>query len=81
MSACSRWTRDSVIDTLLGDITVEFLASLAPGACDEVVLTRDVVAGDPDPLENTVTATYTGGILTATAEASDTPTCSSLVSM
>ena len=52
--------RDSVIDSLIGDITDEFLATLAPGACDEVVLSRDVVAGDPDPLENTVTATYTG---------------------
>ena len=64
--------RESVIDSLIGDITDEFLATLAPGACDEVVLSRDVVEGDPDPLENTVTATYTAGVQTATAEASDT---------
>ena len=30
--------RESVIDSLIGDITDEFLATLAPGACDEVVL-------------------------------------------
>ena len=64
--------RESVIDSLIGDITDEFLATLAPGACDEVVLSRDVVEGDPDPLENTVTATYTRGVQTATVEASDT---------
>ena len=63
--------RESVIDSLIGDITAEFLATLAPGACDEVVLSRDVVEGDPDPLVNTVTATYTAGLQTATAEASD----------
>ena len=28
--------RESVIDSLIGDITDEFLATLAPGACDEV---------------------------------------------
>ena len=32
--------RESVIDSLIGDITDEFLATLAPGACDEVVLSR-----------------------------------------
>ena len=35
------------------------------------MLTRDVAEGDPDPLVNTVTATYTAGTLKATAEASD----------
>jgi len=50
--------RQSVIDSLIGDITAEFAATLAPAAFDDVVLSRDVAAGDPDPLVNTVTATY-----------------------
>ena len=65
-------TRESVIDSLLGDISDEFGATLAADTCEEVVLARDVVAGDPDPLENTVTATYSAGNAVATAEASDT---------
>ena len=65
-------TRESVIDSLLGDISDEFGATLAADTCEEVVLSRDVVAGDPDPLENTVTATYSAGNAVATAEASDT---------
>jgi hypothetical protein len=44
---------------------------LAPGACSDATLTRTVVAGDPDPLENTVTATYSGAASTDTATASD----------
>ena len=50
--------RDSVTDTLLGDITASFPATLAAGACATVTLQRTVAAGDPDPLENTVTAIY-----------------------
>ena len=50
----------------------EFGATLAPDTCDEVVVSRTCSPGDPDPLVNTVTATYTAGIQTATAEASDT---------
>ena len=67
-------TRDSVTDTLLGDISASFPATLAPGACATVELTRTVLDGDPDPLENTVTAIYSSGrgILTTT----DTATAS-----
>ena len=48
------------MDSLLGDIGGSFDATLAPGACSSATLTRTVVAGDPDPLVNTVTATYSG---------------------
>ena len=54
-------TKQSVIDSLLGDISASFDATLAPGACDSATVSRTVLAGDPDPLLNTVTATYTGG--------------------
>jgi hypothetical protein len=53
--------RDTVTDTLLGDLTASFPATLAPGACVTVSQTRTVAGGDPDPLVNTVTATYTSG--------------------
>jgi hypothetical protein len=53
--------RDTVTDTLLGDLTASFPATLAPGACVTVTQTRTVAAGDPDPLVNTVTAIYTSG--------------------
>ena len=64
--------RDSVIDSLLGNIGASFPATLAPGACAEVELERTVAGGDPDPLVNTVTATYSalGSSDTATANAS-----------
>ena len=52
--------RDSVTDTVLGDITASFPATLAAGECVTVELQRTVLDTDPDPLENTVTATYTG---------------------
>ena len=55
--------RESVIDSLLGDIGASFPATLAPGECATVELQRTVAAGDPDPLVNTVTATYSGGHL------------------
>jgi uncharacterized repeat protein (TIGR01451 family) len=64
-------TKTSVIDSLIGDISAEFAATIAAGACDEVTVTRDVTDTDPDPLLNTVTATYSAGTATATAEASD----------
>ena len=60
-------TRQSVVDSLLGNITASFDATLAPGACDSATVSRTVLAGDPDPLVNTVTATYTAGDETATA--------------
>ena len=47
-------TRTSVSDTLLGDVSGSFAASLAPGECTSATLTRTVLAGDPDPLVNTV---------------------------
>ena len=53
-------TRTSVMDSLLGDIGGSFDATLAPGACSSATLTRTVLAGDPDPLVNTVTAVYSG---------------------
>ena len=65
-------TKQSVIDSLLGDISASFDDTLAPGACDSVTVSRTVVLGDPDPLVNTVTATYTRGVQTATAMASAT---------
>jgi uncharacterized repeat protein (TIGR01451 family) len=64
--------RVSVIDTLLGDISASFPATLAPGASATVTLNRTVLAGDPDPLSNTVTATYTSG--SGIFETSDTAT-------
>ena len=53
--------RTSVNDTVLGDISASFPATLAAGASATVNLSRTVVAGDPDPLVNTVTAIYSSG--------------------
>jgi uncharacterized repeat protein (TIGR01451 family) len=53
--------KGTVTDTLLGDLTASFPDTLAPGACVPVAQTRTVLATDPDPLSNTVTATYTSG--------------------
>ncbi len=64
--------RDSVTDTVLGDITASFPATLAAGECATVELQRTVLDTDPDPLENTVTATYTGLNTSDTATASAT---------
>ena len=64
--------RDSVTDTVLGDITASFPATLAAGECVTVELARTVLDTDPDPLENTVTATYTGLGTSDTATASAT---------
>ena len=52
-------TRVSVNDSLLGDVSSSFPATLAAGTSSgPITLARTVQAGDPDPLLNTVTATY-----------------------
>jgi uncharacterized repeat protein (TIGR01451 family) len=53
--------RVSVNDTLLGNISASFPATLAAGASATVDLQRTVQAGDADPLPNTVTAIYSSG--------------------
>ena len=63
--------RGTVTDTLLGDITASFPATLAAGRVDGRAA-RTVDAGDPDPLENTVTATYSACASSDTATASAT---------
>ena len=63
--------RGSVTDTVLGDLTAFFPATLTPGQCVTVVRTRTVAPGDLDPLVNTVTATYSAAAQTATATATD----------
>ena len=63
--------KTSVIDSLIAGVNAAFGASLAPGACESHGFNRTVLASDPDPLVNTVTATYTAGVQTATAFASD----------
>ena len=64
--------RGTVTDTLLGNLTEFFPATLAPGPqnCVDVVRTRTVAAGDSDPLPNTVTAIYSSGASSDTATAS-----------
>jgi len=58
--------RVSVIDTLLGDISADFPASLAAGSAAVTVTEfRAILATDPSPLVNSVTATY--GLDPATA--------------
>ena len=64
--------RTSVIDTLAGDLTASFPATLAPGASFTHTYNRTVAAGDPDPLVNTVTAIYSSGVSSDTATASAT---------
>ena len=60
--------KQSIVDTVFGDLTdgtnslitaSNCGANLAPGATCTISLTRIVQAGDPDPLPNTVTVTYT----------------------
>ena len=57
-------TRDDVSDTLLGDLNAAASAAscdtLAAGASCTFSVDRVVEEGDPDPLPNTVTVTYTG---------------------
>jgi uncharacterized repeat protein (TIGR01451 family) len=51
--------RVSVVDSLSGNITTSFPATLAVSASSgPVAFTRTVLAGDPNPLVNTVTAIY-----------------------
>jgi uncharacterized repeat protein (TIGR01451 family) len=57
----------SVTDTLLGDISSHFPATIAAppvgqtqNCAPTVTLTRTVLGSDPNPLVNTVTVTYTG---------------------
>jgi uncharacterized repeat protein (TIGR01451 family) len=64
--------RTSVIDSLAGDLTASFPATLAPGASFTHSYNRTVAAGDPDPLVNTVTAIYSSGATSDTATASAT---------
>lgn len=65
--------KDDISDDLLGSITVNGVdqansnvvsntcgVSLVPGATCTITLQRTVLAGDPDPLPNTVTVTYKG---------------------
>ena len=63
-------TRTSVNDSLQGNISALFSATLAPGASQTVTYSRTVQAGDPDPLLNTVTAIYSSGASSDTATAS-----------
>ena len=62
--------RGTVTDTLLGVLTTSFPATLDPDECATVTRMRTVQAGDPDPLTNTVTATYSTGASSDTATAS-----------
>jgi len=50
--------RISAIDSLLGDVTASFPASLAPGASVTVTLMRTAQSDDPNPLVNTITTVY-----------------------
>jgi hypothetical protein len=65
--------KDDISDTLLGSITANGVdqinpnvqsntcgPTLAPGASCTITLKRTVLAGDPDPLPNTVTVVYKG---------------------
>jgi uncharacterized repeat protein (TIGR01451 family) len=61
-----------VTDTLLG--TLSFPASLTVGQSATQTVDRTVLAADPDPLVNTVTATAVGA--TSAATVTDTATCS-----
>ena len=66
----------SAMDTLLGNITAAFPASLAPGASGNVTKTRTILNSDVSPINNTVTTVYqVAGLtnqLTRTASASVT---------
>lgn len=63
-------TRDSVTDTLQGDLTAAFPATLTPGQCAPFAYDRVVQPGDFDQLINTVTANYSGAGAQATATSS-----------
>jgi len=63
----------SVMDTLLGDLTALFPATLPEGACHSIEVTRAIQVGDPNPLPNTVTFNYVvpvlGNVLTCQSTA------------
>ena len=68
-------TRTSAADSLLGDLTSQFPATLAAGQSVTVTVTRVTLATDPSPLPNTVTSVYsdiTGTAITHTANCSIT---------
>ena len=73
--------RVSVIDELLGDITLSFAASLAPTECTEAHLMYTVQPGDPDPLNPVVTAIYSGMGTTPRRRTMPSRTSSSRASM
>ncbi|MBI2852664.1 MAG: DUF11 domain-containing protein [Chloroflexi bacterium] len=50
--------RISAVDTLIGDLTSSFPASLAPGESATVTATRNIQSGDPSPLVNVITTVY-----------------------
>jgi uncharacterized repeat protein (TIGR01451 family) len=50
--------QSSVSDTLLGDLNTLFPAIVAPYSTSAVVVQREILEGDPDPLVNTVTVVY-----------------------
>ena len=62
--------RVSVNDTLLGDIRRPVPGQPGRRASATVTINRNVQAGDPDPLPNTVTAIYSSGATQDTASAS-----------
>jgi uncharacterized repeat protein (TIGR01451 family) len=64
-------TRQSVNDTLLGDLTADFPATLAAGQSVTVTETRTVLAGDPSPLPNTVTSVYGNSVENVTLTKTD----------
>ena len=63
----------TVEDTLLGDLSASFADTLAVGASESHDFDYTVLAGDPDPLPNEVTATGSG--VTSSDEVSDTDSC------
>ena len=63
----------TVIDSLLGDLSDSFADSLDPGDSESHDFTRDQQPGDPDPIENTVTAEADGAF--SGAHVSSTATC------
>ena len=64
----------SVVDTVLGDLTGDFNPVLPEGATECHDFFYTIQPGDPDPLENEVTATYQHVLPTSTAVVSDTDT-------
>jgi uncharacterized repeat protein (TIGR01451 family) len=74
-------TIDSVIDTVLGDITSSFPATLGAGLSDAETFTHTVTPADGDSLTNSVTVNATGDTsgTSATSTAQCTTTITQLV--